>query len=1471
MRGQAEPIVHITISRRYRLFLSHIAVLVLATFCFLLALGAATASASKQAVDYFGTESGSGTLGGEFDDPNGIAVNNSGAGPASKGDVYVVDQQNNRVERFARNDNGTPAEPADDTYEFISAWGAGVDSTIGGSGYQVCTIASQCQAGIASSGNGALGLRSPGSFGGAGVGASGIAVDQDSGEVYVTDAANFRVNVYTGGGAFLRSFGYDVVASGPDRVPAPNERQQLTLKASGGKFSLSFDGRSTGPRGRGGRDGPGSTNIRNFVATEGTFAVGQSVSGEGIAPGTTITEVGAGRLRLSQPETEGATDETPIFVDNLPHNASAEEVEASLNALPSIGGAGGSVTVSGGPGDPSGSTPYTIEFGGALGEEDQRALVPSGGGLTVGGSASATTATLVDGGAYEVCKAAAGDVCKEGGAGSGIGEMGESNDFYRESAGGITVSQPDGNPTTGTVFLADTGNHRVNTYNLDGTTPDSFGASVFAAGVVGGPTGIAVDSRGVVYASNSKNNHEIERYDSQNANGGGVGFLAPIASPPLISSVGEPALAVDPDTDGAGPDTDVLFALQHTNNGLVAQQFGPLNAPGLTVPPSAADDEHGTSSKLFTTTAGLALDESDGRLYVTAENGAGQAADGVYVLDNPGPPPAAALDSLSDITSHSVTAQATISPNGPPDTSYHLEYSLDGSNWKSTQSIVLGNQKAPQAVEALLDPPGGGLEPSTFYHLRLVAKRPLIAAIVTSQMTFTTLPAPPIVETTGSPVRTATAARLEGRVDPNGTAATYSFEYGTQGPCDANPCASTEAHAAGSGKETELVSQQLTGLESGTTYHYRVLADNGNPGSPSFGGDMTATTYASNAPLSHGHLSGPPGSDRAWEQVNQPDTGGNQVQEAFGFSAEGNRALFRIAGGTPDSETGSLFAFFFSERTPSGWQVKQITPQRSELVGANWEGTLGNDDLSAIVSGNTEYTRNEAVVWRFDPFGQPAKLFQLSPQQEYRRTIGLSADGTRTVVLIKGQADPAYPGATGEELYDVSSGAPHLVNLLPGGAVPACGVGSAGPSAYSVPRQETHWVSPDGSLVFFPSRGDDCHSAPQLYVRDIEAEETKLISGPTVSGPSCGVAFLKGTPDATFFWTQSRLAAQDTAPADCSGSADGDVYRYGLSDGSLECVTCAVAGLDADVSVSTGSFGAGPADIAVADNGSRVYFSTSTRLLPGAPRDGEPGAYRVNVASGDLAYIGPGSQVGQTTSDGNAITPDGSVLMFRSSGPGLNALGGQQNGGTAQFYRYDDRDRSLICVSCPADGSPPLSGVSGGNSAVPVAASAEGDTVAFTTPTPLVGADLNTAVPGQQAEAGVDAYEWRDGRLLLITDGISDWTKGGMPQLSGISASGRDIFFLAAAQYTQDALDGYQRLYDARIGGGFEFPKPPPPCPLEVCQGTPKGAPEEAAPGTGSFSGPGNASQDHRRKKHRKKAHKRHRRHRAGNNGRAAR
>jgi hypothetical protein len=332
---------------------------------------------------------------------------------------------------------------------------------------------------------------------------------------------------------------------------------------------------------------------------------------------------------------------------------------------------------------------------------------------------------------------------------------------------------------------------------------------------------------------------------------------------------------------------------------------------------------------------------------------------------------------------------------------------------------------------------------------------------------------------------------------------------------------------------------------------------------------------------------------------------------------------------------------------------------------------------------------------------------------------------------------------------------------------------------------------------------------------------------------------LKWTAAGVFFTTGESLDSGDTGGE--------DLYRYDLLNRTSECVTCVGAGLEAGVHSNA---------IAVAPDGSRAYFASSTALLPGAT---VPGVYRVNVASGDLAFVAPsGGEVSDEAELGNAITPDGAVFVYAASAPAHDALGGQQNDGTLQYYRYDDRDRSLVCLSCPQDGTAPAQAVERslitaprGTGANRTALSADGRTFAFVTPNALLAEDRNTAASGQPPSAGSDVYEWRDGRLLLVTDGLSEWPQGAgssAPELSAITPSGDDVFFTAAAQYTPDALDGFTRLYDARVGGGFEFPEPPPDCPLEVCLGTPKGAPYEPIAGTALFQGPGNPPSATRRR-----------------------
>ncbi len=147
-----------------------------AAFALLLAALLAPGSAAAfEPVSSFGSD---GEGAGQLSAPAGIAV-----GP--NGDFYVADEGNERVDVFGSGG------------DFLFAFGAGVRP----GGGAVCDEGSNCQRGEGGIAAGAL--ERP----------DGIAVSE-AGDVYVAEAGNDRVSVFSSTGAFRFAFGYRVAPSG---------------------------------------------------------------------------------------------------------------------------------------------------------------------------------------------------------------------------------------------------------------------------------------------------------------------------------------------------------------------------------------------------------------------------------------------------------------------------------------------------------------------------------------------------------------------------------------------------------------------------------------------------------------------------------------------------------------------------------------------------------------------------------------------------------------------------------------------------------------------------------------------------------------------------------------------------------------------------------------------------------------------------------------------------------------------------------------------------------------------------------------------------------------------------------------------------------------------------------------------------------------------------------------------------------
>jgi hypothetical protein len=1018
--------------------------------------------------------------------------------------------------------------------------------------------------------------------------------------------------------------------------------------------------------------------------------------------------------------------------------------------------------------------------------------------------------------------------CQAGIAGSGAGQLATPKFVAVDNSSG---------PSAGDVYVGDTTNNTVTKFDSSGNYISTNDGS--SSGTpLGSLAGIAIDPSGDLWAYDT--NADMRKFAQD-----GI-FTTKWNSGLGVTPAG---IAIDPSEHPYVVRENPLVEKLAPSGGDVGQISGPeFTGPttGVAVNQTTGDiliDDGGKTIRLYSGTCdpsvgrcanvdsfgtgdlnaagAIAINGSNGRVYVSDP-------DSVKIFD-PVTPPDVATGTASAPSATSATLSGTVGPNGLALTDCHFEYVTDAAFLATGFGDLSSGGTTPCSPDAgsiaanfedhVVTATITGLDPATIYHFRLLAAN----AQATAKGLDAVIPGIPLVETTGSPTRTATTARLDSRLDPREAATSYHFEYGDQGPCDSNPCTSTPTQSAGSGDTFELVSQQLTGLKANTTYHYRLLADNGIPGGTAHGQDATITTRASDASLTHGHFPGPPGSDRAWEQVNIPDTGGNKVA-SLSISNSGERAIYSIDGGSPGStyggETFGESNDQFAERTPDGWRRRDLYPTRVQAQGNIWQGPWGSTDLTELYAINRDETNSgTADAFRLTPgapaqhlYGAPFATFDLGNDSLFTA----SDDGSRVIGVLYGTNDPAYPlEQSQEELYDFSGGSAKLIGLLPGDSLPSCGVHSIymKSGGGGVPAAQ-HWLTPDGSHVFFNTypAGSNCGGRPSLYDRDLLSSTTTLIA------PQA--RFIRSAAGAVFFVTAESLVAGDPA--------GNDIYSYQIDDGSVRCLTCAIPG-GADVRTDpnqNNDFFA----IAVSDDGSRVYFASPRRLLAGAA---SPGIYRLDVASGDLAYVAPvfDAHVSAEPNYGNALSPDGSVFVFRSANPELNALNGQQNGGTAQSYRYDDRDRSLICASCPSDGSLPRDAVStqiGVNQGANRSPLAGDDDFFFVTKTPLVPADQNN---------GSDVYEWRDGRLLLVTDGK---TESSAPEFAGLSADGRNVFFRQAAALTPDAIDSVDRLYDARVGGGFKFSSAPAPCSLEACQGIASPPPSDATPASLSFSGPGN-------------------------------
>lgn len=1365
------------------------------TLAFALALAPA-ASAARGVYDTFGT---TGTQGGEFGPVagsgiSGVAVNSTDAGAANLGDVYVLDRGLNRIQRFDADGN------------FISAFGQDVvESGPGntGTGYEICkaTSGDVCKGGITGGSGGAMNTNS-------GNGRSGIAIDQTSGNLYLSDRANRRIQVFDGEGNFIRTFGKDVVSSGSEQA---DEQQRLAVDAGAGQYKLTFSAQTT-------------ADI-SFNAPAATVQVALE----------SLASVGAGNVTVTGgPGNPGGTTPYLINFGGTLANTNLAAITTSTGTTPLSGGA---------------ATATIATFNdGAVGFEICNVAANCQGSPSNASTGGAFNAINLDSLAVGPAGAPnAGNVLVSDGNNNRVQEFAPSGAFVRTFGFDVVASGP-GN--TGSAFEI------CNAAALD----------ICQAGVAGsgkgqfsqGPNRIAEDSSGNIYTVESNANFRVQRFALAGNVVTALGEFDPDelkGSGPWNTTSDTPiAVAVDTLTAPGTPGT--VYVLKYFPPGSGAPPLENEEARILEVDPAG----NGGEGKVIDTIAeraeigshgtevtALALNSASGRLYVSDPPAP------VYIIDEV-PALAASLDPI-EVGATSATLKATITPAPLPKlgTLYRFEYAKAGSGeWKKVplEEVDIGNGAVPVAVAEKIE----GLELNVCYDFRLDAHSDYRGSEALIESEFCTVPLAPEVKTGearwSSPPASGPSLTLYGTINPGGDQTSYFFEYVSEEAFQASGFAAAKVAPAlpapaGHGLTSVEVLWSIAGLDSSKTYRYRLVASN------SVGSEVGPEQSV--APPDPGA--------RFYELVANADSNGIGIDKILAISENGERAMLTAqAMGDPHSLP-SQVSPFLTRRGAAGWEVTQVNPDPESGRGGGFTATAWfPSDLSTALWSHyspAEQIRGE-IHWTFtDPDGSfRAALPTLVPVAgsgtvdtffsltggagDLSSFIFQREETTDPTKEVKALYVPGQPPTTGEpgDIYRVGgAGGPAptltLLNRDPAGNLisNSCGAWLGSKKFNSSPGvnaaskgMNLRPVSADGSVAYFsarPSGSTACNEATdkiRIFKRigdtsTVEVSKSQCTRTlPTPCSSANGDDFFQGASangNRAFFTSTRQLADSDE-------DATADLYLYDsdppAGQPALVQASAGVVGAEHPKAGSGAEVLEGVLDIAV--DGSRAYFAAKGQLAAGAVKgNNNLYVYQRDAAhpSGRIAFVAkldstdsalwgvgdkPAFALPFAGAEGKGAG-DGHSLLFGSAAK----LAAADIDLKSDLYRYDDTTAQLTCLTCAGNGN---FGVSVSPHVIPNdPASAQRNRVAsedlsrvvFSTAEPLLGG------AGEDENSVADAYEWHDGELNLISTGNEISAGVASPPL--ISPDGAAAFFLTADRILPSDHDSAADAYAARIGGGF--------------------------------------------------------------------
>jgi hypothetical protein len=679
---------------------------------------------------------------------------------------------------------------------------------------------------------------------------------------------------------------------------------------------------------------------------------------------------------------------------------------------------------------------------------------------------------------------------------------------------------------------------------------------------------------------------------------------------------------------------------------------------------------------------------------------------------------------------------------------------------------------------------------------------------------------PPEIKSTTASGVSETEAEFLASVNTGNLATSYTFEYTTQESFEAEGFAAATVAGAGelpAGNLDDEASAPATGLQAGTRYRFRIVAEN-EKGSDELEGafstypSFTTTSGPCGNELFRAGLSKLLPDCRAYELVTPADTNGRAPvgvgQEGGWFTTRqvapsGDKLPFRVEGGTlPRSNgTGSYLGDpFVASRSATGWNTAFTGPSAAEAVAITPGGVspdvgysfwTAENKGSALVEGkSTSYLRypdgHFQVLGEGSIATDPGALGFLISEAADHVIFGVGYGASASTAI---QIEPDGAPSGNQAIYDrTPDGVVHVVSLKPGDTPLEAGESAVYQGA-----------SLDGKGVAFTVGNT-------LYLR-YQNDETYEIGNVDFAGVAEG-------GNRIFFVEGGRLWRFDALTGERTSFSDGTVTPVIVSpDGSTAYFT-STAILSSEANPNGAVAGAGQQNLYVSREGEVRFVGTVTeRDVKGRFN----GTRQVDGIGLWMTANGQPEGVGRLGIDPARSTPNGDVLLFQSRAP----LDGYDPDDHAQIYRYDAMGETLHCLSCnpteaaaTSDATLQSENREGFALFLPHAwlrnLRPDGRRAIFQSSEPLVPGDTD----GRQ-----DVYEWEaegvgscltpDGCISLISSGHSARNE----YLWAVSESGDDVFFITSDLLLPADQDETPSIYDARVGGGF------PESPKVECQG----------------------------------------------------